>query len=71
MENLTAVKRAMEYVRLFHPEVCIVIFNKEGRWQYMDEDFNAPKFGKEMNDISLLEEASDSLTELPFIYQIN
>lgn len=71
MENLTAVKRAMEHVRLFHPEVCIVIFNKEGRWQYMDEDFNAPKFGKEMNDISLLEEASDSLSELPFIYQIN
>ena len=37
----------------------------------MDEDFNAPKFSKEMKDISLLEEASDSLTQLPFIFEIN
>jgi|LakMenEpi03Aug12_release.lakeMendotaPanAssembly.Ray.scaffolds.fasta_scaffold833063_3 hypothetical protein len=69
-QDLTAVKKAMEYVRLFHPEVCMVVFNKEGRWFYMDEDFNAPKFDKEMKDISILEQASDSLIKLPFVYEI-
>ena len=46
----------------------MVVFNKQGQWQYMDEDFGSFVFGDEI-DISILEDASDSVTVLPCIYQ--
>ncbi len=44
----------------------MVVFDKTGRWMYMDEDFNAFKFDKTI-DIGLLEDASDSAPTLPYI----
>lgn len=73
MEDLTKVIKALNHVRESYPEVEIVCFNKEGQWQYMTSDFDSPKFNENTDknvDISILEEASASINELPFIYQI-
>ena len=61
--------KAIIHVKQFHPTLAIVIFNLEGRWQYMDEDFNSFEFDNRI-DIGLLEAASDSIESLPFIHQI-
>lgn len=73
MQDLTKIKKAMEHVRQYYPEVEIVVFNKEGRWQYMDGDFNSPKFDDKVDhlvDVGLLEEAANSVETCPFVYQI-
>lgn len=62
------IKIALDHVRKSHPTVSMVVFNKQGQWQYMDEDFGSFVFGDEI-DISILEDASDSVTVLPCIYQ--
>ena len=68
--NLSVVELALSHVREFFPNVSIVIYNTSGMWCYMDEDFDAPNFEDINIDIGLLESAADSLTKLPFIYQI-
>jgi len=64
-----ALQAAIEHVKKYHPTLSIVIFDIDGRWQYMDAEFNSFVFGKEI-DTSILEEAGDSIEFLPFIYQI-
>lgn len=63
------LKKAIDHVKEFHPSLSMVIFNKEGQWQYMGEDFESFKFGDKI-DVSILEAASDSIPYLPFIYQL-
>ena len=63
-----AIKKAFNHVKKHHPTVSIIIFDKTGRWQYMDEDFNGFIFNDNI-DVSILEEASDSVPVLPYIYQ--
>lgn len=63
-----ALKTAFEHVKKFHPTLSIVIFNKEGQWQYMDENFDSFVFGANI-DNGILEDAADSIENLPFIYQ--
>lgn len=62
------VKIALAHVKQFHPTICMVVFNKEGQWQFMDGNFNSPKFGDEI-DISILEAAQDNVPTLPYVYQ--
>ena len=62
------LKTAFDHVKKFHPTLSIVIFDKQGKWQYMDEEFESFKFDDKI-DVSILEDASDSIVELPFIYQ--
>jgi hypothetical protein len=56
------IQLAFDEVRKFHPEVCIVVFASDGRWQYMDDNFKGPKFSKEIN-VSILEKASNSVND--------
>ncbi len=60
---------AIHHVKEFYPTVSIVVFNKEGRWNYMDEDFYSFVFDESI-DVSILEAASDSITDLPYIFQL-
>lgn len=69
VQPTSALMLALEHVKRYYPNVCMVAFSKDGTWQYMDEDFNAPKFGNEI-DTSLLENAADSITSFPYIYQL-
>lgn len=69
MKVTQEIKTAFKYVKQFYPEITIVVFNKEGRWQYMDEDFGSPTFNKDV-DVSILEEAIDSyMGTLPFVFE--
>lgn len=62
------IKKAMAHVRKSHPTVSIVVFSKDARWQYMDENFKPFVFGKEI-DPYILEQAVDSAPTLPYVYQ--
>lgn len=62
------LKKAFDHVKEHHPTLSIVIFDKNGAWQYMDENFESFKFNN-MIDVSILEEAADSIIKVPFIYQ--
>lgn len=63
------VLKAFAHVKSFHPELNSVFFNREGQWHYMNEEFEGLDFSHDDMDISILEDAVDSLTELPFVYQ--
>jgi hypothetical protein len=63
-----AIKKAFNHVKKKYPTVSIVIFDKNGQWLYMDENFNSFTFDETI-DVSLLEDASDSTPFLPYIYQ--
>lgn len=63
------LKKAFEHIKKSHPSASMVVFDRDGRWQYMDENFNGFVFGDEI-DVSILEEASDSIPVLPYVYQL-
>jgi len=60
---------AFAHVQTFFPSVAIVIYDKNGQWLYMDENFESFNFIGCDIDVSILEDASDSIETLPFIYQ--
>lgn len=65
------LERAMKHVREHFPHVCLVVFNREGQWQYMDDSFDAPKFGDKIN-VSILEDAADEVYSkfpLPAVFE--
>lgn len=68
--DINKVIYALFYVKGFFPQITTVIYNKQGMWLYMDDNFNTPNFDDFDIDINVLEFASDSVTELPFIYQL-
>lgn len=62
---------AIEHVKSFYPTLDVVIFNRQGLWLYMDENLEAFNFDERI-DVSILEDASDSLPfNKPFIFQIS
>jgi hypothetical protein len=63
------VLKAINHVKVFYPKICLVVFNTQGLWQYMDENFESSTFGDEV-DVSILEEAVDSLDTLPAVFEI-
>lgn len=66
------VKTALDHVRKAHPEVSLVVFKCDGRWLYMDDDFNAPCF-KENIDTGILEDAAnevDNTIGFPAVFEI-
>jgi hypothetical protein len=65
------VKKAFNHVKSLFPTVSILIYNNQGQWCFMDENFEALNFSNVDVSIFLLEDAVDSLKELPFIYQPN
>lgn len=69
MKPTKEILKAFAHVKSFHPELNSVFFNREGQWHYMNEEFEGLNFSHDDMDISILEDAVDSLTELPFIYQ--
>lgn len=60
---------ALNHVKQFYPSVCMVAFDEDTRWQYMDKNFRAPVFGDEIS-VSILEDAVYDLNELPAVFQL-
>lgn len=66
------VEAALAYVQVFHPQVSMVVFNKEGRWLYMNDCFDSPAFAMGI-DSSVLQDAIDQVDDngdLPAVYQL-
>ena len=62
------VTAAFEHVKTIYPTLSIVVFDAFGNWNYMDAHFESFIFDSRI-DVSLLEEAADSLTVLPIAFQ--
>lgn len=56
---------ALNHVRSLLPEVTQVFYTVEQKWLYMTDDGEAPAFGAMPFDISMLEDAVDSLITFP------
>lgn len=65
----TKAKEALQHVASHHPEVHSVVYGPDGRWLYFGDAFESPTFGDEI-DIGLLEDAADSLDDLPAVFTI-
>ena len=63
------LEKAISEVMKYHPNLSIIVFDKIGRWLYMDDEFKYFKFDDRI-DQAVLEEAADSISTFPFIYQI-
>jgi len=73
MKTTKKLIEAVLHVKDHFPQLAIVIFTLQGKWCYMDEDFNIISFSDQIN-VSTLEDAMDSVEAtfgLPFIYQTN
>lgn len=63
------VEAALFHVRKHHPTCVKVLFDVMGRWRYMDASNEAFAFSDDI-DIDLLEIASDTLSELPVLFEL-
>ena len=64
------VLKALQHVRSFYPDVRIVVYNTDYRWQFMTNDFDAPNFEYVNVDIGILEDAADDLITVPAVFQL-
>jgi hypothetical protein len=69
-ETNEKVYAALLHVNNHHSEVTQVFYSTDGRWLYCDDDYAAPTFGNDI-DISLLEDAVDSLAMLPAAFSLS
>lgn len=69
MNTPKAIILALEEVCRYHPEVVQVFYGVDTRWQFMDIDFNATVFDKQL-DIGILEDAQDAVTNFPAAFSI-
>lgn len=69
MKPTKEIITALNHVRSVFPQVDIVIFTKEIQWLYLSSSGYVPKFDERI-DISILEQAADSIDDFPAIYQI-
>lgn len=63
------VETALLHVRQYHPTCVKVLFDNTGRWRYMDANNEGFSFGGDI-DVDLLEIASDTLNELPILFEM-
>lgn len=63
MQINAKVQEALRHIQSLFPEVTQVFYGADGRWQYLDDEFEAPLFGDEPVDVSLLEDAANAAEE--------
>lgn len=64
------VLTALLHVRSVFPDVCLVVYGRDGRWHYTNEEFDSPTFDSRV-DIGTLEDAADSLEQVPAVFQLD
>ena len=65
-----AVQKALEHVRQFFPNVNTVLYGTDGRWLFLD-GIEAPNFEGYSIDVSILEQAADSVNFLPAVFTVD
>lgn len=63
------LKKAINHVKSFHPTLRYVIFDSDGRWLYTDDELTPFKFDDNIS-VEVLEDAQDSVSELPAIFDV-
>ncbi|SIQ98533.1 hypothetical protein [Aquipseudomonas alcaligenes] len=71
MHATPQVVAALNHVRTLFPDVTQVFYGRDGRWQFLDDDLRAPVIGDALVDVSLLEDAVDSLSSLPAAFHVD
>lgn len=61
------VRDAFKEVQKFFPAVCLLLYLPDGRWQFLDQDGEAPTFPNTL-DVSVLEAAADSILDTPALF---
>jgi len=64
------VHKAVMHVKESFPDVRLVVFNRQGQWCYMGDDFYTPDFEGKDIDQAILEDACNSVKEFPFVYEL-
>lgn len=68
------IQEALKHVQALFPSVTQVFYSTDQKWRYCDADFQAPSFDDPMCeallDISLLEDAVDTVTQFPSAYAL-
>lgn len=65
------IKEAFDHVKNYHPNINLMVFNREGKWLCMDDDYDTPEFSQDI-DTTLLHRAADAAYKafgLPYVYQ--
>lgn len=65
---MEAIKTAFKHVKSIFPTLEILMFDNTGRWCYMDGNLKPFNFEGKNVDQSILEEASDNVPQLPFVF---
>jgi len=63
------IMTALKYVNSIYPYVNQVFYGTDGRWLYCGEAFESPVFDDSI-DVGILEDAADSVTNLPCCYSL-
>ena len=63
------IRRAFQHVKLIFPQTSIVVFDIHGRWCFLDANFDGVGDFVDKINIDILENASNSVPHLPYIYQ--
>lgn len=71
MHATPEVIASLNHVRTFFPEVTQVFYSWDCKWLFMDDDMRAPDFGDNPVDVSLLEDAVDSLSSFPAAFHVD
>ncbi len=63
------VLTALLHIRSIYPDVCLVVYGRDSRWHYMNEEFDSPTFDSRVH-IGTLVDAADSLEMVPAVFQL-
>lgn len=62
MKTPEKVTAALLHVQQHLPQVVQVVYLRDGRWRYMDEEGEAPSFAGKAISVRLLEDAADAVS---------
>ena len=63
------IRAAFDEVRKYRPDARMVLFNCEGKWNFMNKDGESIRWHPNI-DTSILEDAADSLDSLPAFFHL-
>lgn len=67
-----AVRAALDHVRSIYPQVTQVLYGRDARWQFFDDEFEAPEFKDgDGIDTSILEQAAAVVESLPAAFGVS
>ncbi|HDR9103735.1 TPA: hypothetical protein QDB04_000509 [Burkholderia vietnamiensis] len=67
-----AVRTALAHVRSIYPQVTQVLYGRDGRWHFVDDEFEAPEFkAGDGIDTGIMEDAARAVETLPAAFSVS